>query len=286
MPEMEPASIADKTGSKPVDASANEQENKREDAKAATPAATDSQAPVSIPPTSDDASPKAPPTSDSTASPSAAPTTNDQITVTGATLKRDPTPNPDQSLEPEEKEEPAPSTTAGGPTEQPSSGPTNRQLELQRRKSLIVHNRLAKFFTWILLLGFVILPGTFSRTNGGGSGNKVIDEIANLPLLVVGYFCCGLNACAVCWLWYLRSDDPEWLYVNLFFAGLINAFSGLVTTFVNIYAAQNGTYGAASYSVLIVVATCTAIYAVLTVIFYRKSVRARYQQARRNSGIV
>jgi hypothetical protein len=85
-------------------------------------------------------------------------------------------------LEPEEKEVPEPSTTAGGPAEQPSSSATNRQLELQRRRSLIVHNRLAKSFTWILLLGFVILPGTFSRTNEGGSGNRVIDEIANLPL--------------------------------------------------------------------------------------------------------
>jgi hypothetical protein len=80
-----------------------------------------------------------------------------------------------------------PSTTTRGPAEQPASSATNRQLELQRRRALIIHTRLAQFFTWILLLGFVILPGTFSRVQGGGSGNGLIDQIANLPLYVLPF---------------------------------------------------------------------------------------------------
>jgi len=39
---------------------------------------------------------------------------------------------------------------------------------------------------------------------------------------------------------------------------MVNAFSGLITAFVNIYAAQGGTYGAASYSALAVAAVSTA----------------------------
>lgn len=60
----------------------------------------------------------------------------------------------------------------------------------------------------------------------------------------------------------------------------------MITAFVNIYAAQGGTYGAASYSTLTVAAVCTASYAVLTVVYLRKRARARYQRARRNSEIV
>ena len=104
--------------------------------------------------------------------------------------------------------------------------------------------------------------------------------------LAIGYVCCFANACAIGWLWYHRSDDPEWLFTNLFFAGLVNAFSGLVTTFVNIYGAQGGQYGAASSSTLAVAGTCTVIYAVLTVVFYKRRQRYRYQRSRPNSTVV
>ena len=63
----------------------------------------------------------------------------------------------------------------------------------------MMHTRLAKIFTWLLLLAFVILPGTFSRAQNNqgpavqpgeppparGTATKVIDEIANLPLYVL-----------------------------------------------------------------------------------------------------
>ena len=80
--------------------------------------------------------------------------------------------------------------------------------------------------------------------------------------LAIGYVCCVVNACVISWLWYHRSDDPEWLFTNLFFAGFVNAFSGLLTTFVNIYGAQGGQYGAASSATLAVASTSTAIYTV------------------------
>jgi len=293
-PETEPASTADK--SEPVVASTGEPEKKGEDAPAAEPAPpTDSKEPFSTPPASD-ALPGAPPPSESTDPRPMA--ISKETAATGATLKGDSTPKSDQGPDPEKVREPEATTTAGGPVD-PNTSETERRREFERKRTLIIHTRFAKFFTWILLLAFVILPGTFSRVQNNQANNqdsstnpqkestatKVIDEIANLPLLAIGYVCCVANACVISWLWYRQSDDPDWLFTNLFFAGFINAFSGLLTTFVNIYGAQGGQYGAASSATLAVASTCTAIYAVLTVVYYRKRSRYRYQRPRPNSSI-
>ncbi len=63
---------------------------------------------------------------------------------------------------------------------------------------------------------------------------------------MIGFVCCFFNAVAVGWLWYLRKDDPQWLLMNLFSAGLVNAFTGLLMTFVNIYGVPGATLGTTS----------------------------------------
>jgi hypothetical protein len=97
----------------------------------------------------------------------------------------------------------------------------------------------------------------------------------------IGLVCCVINGCAISYLWHLRKDDPEWLFVNLFFAGLVNAFSGLVTAFVSIYGVHGGPKGAASTATLILASLCTVIYGVLAFVFYRKREKVRH---RRNRG--
>ena len=51
-----------------------------------------------------------------------------------------------------------------------------RDERRRRRKTklLIIHTRIAKFVTWLLLLGFVILPSTFKNNKGDGNGAKNI----------------------------------------------------------------------------------------------------------------
>ncbi len=132
----------------------------------------DVQAPVSAPPASD-GPPKAPPTSDPT-SPRPA-VTSTETAATGATPKGDPAPNPDpgplsekgEVEEVEEPEEPEPTTT-GGPPESGASA-INRQLEFRRKRALKIHTRLARFFTWILLFAFVLLPSTFEKIDSTAS---------------------------------------------------------------------------------------------------------------------
>jgi len=47
------------------------------------------------------------------------------------------------------------------------------------------HNMLAQFFAWIVLAGFLFLPGSFgtlSRLQIGGAYQNVLSALQNLPL--------------------------------------------------------------------------------------------------------
>jgi len=200
------------------------------------------------------------------------------------------TPDPEKGQDPT-----IPTTTAGVPAE-PGSRVPDAQERWRKRRLLIIHTRLARLFTWILLLGFVILPSTFTKeadnqqnpstssdTGGSNLTHSALNHIANLGLFAIGYVCCLINGFAICCLWYLRKDETEWLFTNLFSAGLINAFSGLITTLVNVYAVQNGTIGSSTKSTLILVSFCTFVYAVLTAVYARKRLRARQRRGSRAS---
>jgi len=264
MPETEPASTGNKTGSEPVVASAGEQEKQRhEDAQAAMPApATDSQAPVSTLPRSDEKAPL--------------------------------TTSPDSGPEPV-NEKATPTMTTGGPPE-PGTSAFNRQLDSEfEHRRLQKHTRLARFFTWLLLLGFVILPSTFGKSRKPSNADiqgllknqndanqqDIIDacvnfiddnrnRIGNTPLFPIGYVCCILNLLATVRLWRLNSDDYKWLYTNLFFAGLTNAFSGLITTLASAYGAHGGFHSPAEKTTLAFALICTIIYGMLAFIYGRR----------------
>ena len=81
----------------------------------------------------------------------------------------------DEDVQDEDVDDPEPAVPAGA---------TPRVLTAQERRRrarlLIIHTRLAKFFAWILLLGFVILPGTFSKTA----------DIRDVPLYVPSLSIC------------------------------------------------------------------------------------------------
>ncbi|KAH9965338.1 hypothetical protein BC827DRAFT_1374566 [Russula dissimulans] len=192
-----------------------------------------------------------------------APATNVQAPPTNV----DSTRGPDTDPELEKVTETERTTAAGG-------APIDRQLMLRRKKALHVDTRLARFFTWLLLLGFVVVPGTFSKDSG---------TLRNLPLLPVAYVCCVLNALGYFVLWRRRRSDSIWLYTNLFFAGLVNAFSGFITTIVNVYGVQDGHFSTASRATLAITCTYTALYALLSVFYYRKHLQGTNRRSRVSS---
>jgi len=83
-----------------------------------------------------------------------------------------------------------------------------------------IHNIMAGFFTWILLAGFVLFPGTFTslQANQGGVGGAVIGAIQHLPLFIIAWICTGVGAIGMCWLWYRWQANYIWLVNRIFFA--------------------------------------------------------------------
>lgn len=85
--------------------------------------------------------------------------------------------------------------------------------------------------------------------------------------MVIAYVCCGVGGLGMCLLWLRWSHNYVWLLGNIFVPGLLNGLSGVLSTFVGIYATQNGRYGPSSIATLAVTGACTIICAFLTAIY-------------------
>jgi len=134
------------------------------------------------------------------------------------------------------------------------------------------HNILSGLFTWILLAGFVVLPGTFSTLEAIQSTpnefGKVLHKIHHLALLVIAFGCCVLGACGMLLLWWRWAHNYVWLLNGIFIPGVLNGLSGLISTFASVYGGpQSGVYNASSIATLAVTGACTVICGFLTAIY-------------------
>ncbi|KAJ7234171.1 hypothetical protein B0H12DRAFT_1259164, partial [Mycena haematopus] len=70
------------------------------------------------------------------------------------------------------------------------------------------------FFTWILLAGFVLFPGTFTNLQQnkelGAIGITAVDAIKHVSLYVIAWVCTGLGAAGMLYLWYRWSANYIW----------------------------------------------------------------------------
>ena len=65
-----------------------------------------------------------------------------------------------------------------------------------------LHNILASFFTWILLAGFLVFPGTFTSIASLGdypdlqskAAADILSDVKHVPLLIVAGVCSGIGA--------------------------------------------------------------------------------------------
>lgn len=88
-----------------------------------------------------------------------------------------------------------------------------------------LHNILAAIFTWILLAGFLVIPGTFTSFKNSaafkdGDSNAVegaiLHSIANIGLVWVSGAFCVIGAVGCCWLWFLWRQNYVWLINKIF----------------------------------------------------------------------
>jgi hypothetical protein len=112
-----------------------------------------------------------------------------------------------------------------------------------------LHNILASFFTWILLAGFIIFPGTFTSLSAladdpdiqdSRTASKLISSVKHVSLLYVASFCSGIGAIGMLWLWYRWRANFVWLLNRIFLPGCLNSFAGLISTLVQVYSQQTG----------------------------------------------
>lgn len=91
-----------------------------------------------------------------------------------------------------------------------------------------LHNILAAIFGWILLAGFLVIPGTFtsfkdSRTYQNATGdeasdiaNSIVNAVDNVPLIYVSAVLSGLGALGCIWLWLRWRKNYVWLVNRIF----------------------------------------------------------------------
>jgi len=99
-------------------------------------------------------------------------------------------------------------------------------LHLDRIPSL--HNVLASLFTWILLAGFLVVPGTFTSFKNSDvfknadedDSNKIahaiVHSIANIGLLWLAGTFCLIGGLGCFWLWWRWRANYVWLINKIF----------------------------------------------------------------------
>ncbi|KAG6911022.1 hypothetical protein DXG01_005438 [Tephrocybe rancida] len=119
-----------------------------------------------------------------------------------------------------------------------------------------LHNMMASFFTWILLAGFVLFPGTFTSLQNTQSsitneaGREVLNAVAHVPL-----------------------------------PGLLNSLAGFISTIANIFGVQHGEFSKTGKVTIVVTGASTLICGVLTLYYSLWKIRRVKQRHDREVGM-
>jgi len=127
----------------------------------------------------------------------------------------------------------------------------------------IWNNLFATLFTWTLLAGFLVLPGSFQTLDqlpiNFTAFKDMLAAVKHLPLLALGLSCCVIGAMGMCFLWWHQRANYVWLVGNIFIPGWLSGTAGLISTFVGIYGHNNGAYSTLSIATLVVTGASTVI---------------------------
>ncbi|OQE16746.1 hypothetical protein PENSTE_c023G09054 [Penicillium steckii] len=112
------------------------------------------------------------------------------------------------------------------------------------------HNVLASAAHWILLAGYLVVPGTFTSLQKSGAvqdelmeseaGELILDTIQNPPLLATACFFFVAGLMIMAWLYHDYCENYIWLINRIFMPTLLNALAGLLSTIISLYTAHDG----------------------------------------------
>ncbi|KAE8386944.1 hypothetical protein BDV23DRAFT_196094 [Aspergillus alliaceus] len=139
-------------------------------------------------------------------------------------------------------------------------------------------NFLSSFAGWILLAGYLVIPGTFTTLQrsdtmkNGLAGNNaeraILDTIQNPPLVGIACSLLAIGAGLMAFLFLRWRHNYLWLINRLFIPTSLNAAAGLLTTMVNIYTAKDGKWSIMSLLTVIVTALSSTASLALA-LFYK-----------------
>jgi hypothetical protein len=139
-----------------------------------------------------------------------------------------------------------------------------------------MHNMFASFFTWVLLAGFVILPGTFTSLStltddpsvaSNHTASDILNQVKHVSLLYVGAFCAGIGALGMIWLWFRWRANYVWLLNRIFLPGFLNSFAGLISTLVNVYSQQDSKWSVTARVTATVTGVCMVVTGMLFALY-------------------
>jgi len=161
-----------------------------------------------------------------------------------------------------------------------------------------LYNISASLFTWIILAGYLVVPGTFttfketkafqdadSNQSDGQVAHDIVNSIAHIGLLwLAGSFCVvGTVGCLA--LWIRWRQNYVWLINKIFTPVTFNSIAGLVTTLVNVYTAQSGVWSVTARVTAIVTGSCAIGAGFLFLVYNFGLLRSIHKSHERDLGI-
>ncbi|KAB5554782.1 hypothetical protein GE09DRAFT_1122344 [Coniochaeta sp. 2T2.1] len=175
------------------------------------------------------------------------------------------------------------STLVGEEDALPSFNPQSRSIQTRYMAMLLsldkiprLHNILAALFGWILLAGFIVLPGTFTSiaklqrdepVQQVTGVSDVLNAVQSLPLSVAAAVCCGIGYLGNLWLSIWWRNNYVWLINRVYIPGTLNALAGLISALTSVYSQHQGSWSvSAKIAVGVESATCV-FYLVLFLLY-------------------
>ncbi|KAG9239665.1 hypothetical protein BJ875DRAFT_365185 [Amylocarpus encephaloides] len=135
-------------------------------------------------------------------------------------------------------------TLTHNPTFTPQTEYMRQLLALDSIPSL--HNILAASSTWLLLAGFIILPGTFTTLQKSNPTSELISTtlstVQHIPLLILASISSALGALGMLTLLFLHRDNYIWIGSRVLLPGVMNSVMGMLGTLVGVYGSQKGVW--------------------------------------------
>ncbi|SPQ22153.1 2a480a41-21f9-4083-ad49-37d2db8d5f7e [Thermothielavioides terrestris] len=156
-----------------------------------------------------------------------------------------------------------------------------------------MHNILVSVFVWILLVGFVIMPGSFTSLKrkqdgqsvmfpvGEVSGEKRAITPGNTAAMVVGFACIVAGLFGSAWLALRWRRNYVWLLNKLYLPLVFNALAGVLTTVTNVYTQQVGEWSTQAIIAIVIEASVLGTSFILFVVYnywLLRRVRSEYEE--------